>query len=611
MGLIDRTMAQSLIRWLTMALIGIAPHQFGLAHDLDFGDPAICPAYKYVSGTTTPLYELATQEDVNGFRKVVGEECSILDGVLLIGAAGQDLLASSLSPISDLTALHWVEQIGTLKIENASDLVSLHGLENIRGETQAIIIRNAPRLQNIEALSGITTISDLGHGTLGIAIEGTALKSLRPINGIKAQGKYWGFVVRDNPLLSDCEWPDSGDPPESPLIRDNFLGCNNVAEVMEYWGDHRHELHVSTTPGGLVSLNELSPGFVMSYMGLETGSLISDPKSAASDEDIAHWLSVPIPSGHSFELRGTAEPGFEQLEIQSNCFGGKQYFGGERWVISSMRDDCYFFVAFSPINYPSNAMHSLHSSVCHASNDSSEKEISRRERGITISGTSKVDIVCSLPRKAAPQVWAFVKQLYALVLEMPPDRRLDNIILKILSGDTLPGDIAAEFLLSEEYENKRASDADFIATLYRALLNRPYTSEEFAYYSDLLAGGIGRDEVVMGFVNSAEFSVLSAEMLRLTTPSQTNLQIGFVAETEQIGKSFNTCKLVHKTLETESLEEALVVADYFRIPGVVLSADPLSVFISPSLASHPLNAYAVSCRLSPGVGITNISLMEN
>jgi len=611
MGLTNRTMAHVLIRWLPIALIGIAPHQFGLAHDLDFGDPAICPAYKYVSGTTTPLYELATQEDVNGFRKVVGEECSILDGVLLIGAPGQDLSASSLSPISDLTALHWVEQIGTLKIENASDLVSLHGLENIRGETQAIIIRDAPRLQNIEALSGITAMSDLGHGSLGIAVEGTALKSLRPINGIKAQGKYWGFVVRDNPLLSDCEWPDSGDPPESPLIRDNFLGCNSVAEVMEYWGDHRHALHVYTTPGGVVSLDELSPGFIMTHRGLETGSIISDPMSAASDEEITHWTSVPIPSGHSFELRGTAEPGFEQLEMQSDCFGGKQYFGGERWVTSSMRDDCYFFAAFSPTNYPSEGMYPLHSSVCRASNDSSEKAISRREVGIANSGASKVDILCSLPRKAAPQAWSFVKQLYALVLESPPDQRLDSIMLEILGGNTSPGDIAVDFLLSDEYENKHTGDAEFIATLYRALLNRPYSSEELTYYTDLLAQDIERDEVVMGFVNSAEFSALSDEMLRLTAASQTNLQIGFVADTEQVGRSVNTCKLVHKTLESESLEEALVTADYLRMPSVVLSADSLSVFLSPSLASHPLDTHAVTCRLSPGVGITNISLMEN
>ena len=184
-------------------------------------------------------------------------------------------------------------------------------------------------------------------------------------------------------------------------------------------------------------------------------------------------------------------------------------------------------------------------------------------------------------------------------------------MLEILGGNTSPGDIAVDFLLSDEYENKHTGDAEFIATLYRALLNRPYSSEELTYYTDLLAQDIERDEVVMGFVNSAEFSALSDEMLRLTAASQTNLQIGFVADTEQVGRSVNTCKLVHKTLESESLEEALVTADYLRMPSVVLSADSLSVFLSPSLASHPLDTYAVTCRLSPGVGITNISLMEN
>ena len=60
-------------------------------------------------------------------------------------------------------------------------------------------------------------------------------------------------------------------------------------------------------------------------------------------------------------------------------------------------------------------------------------------------------------------------------------------MLEILGGNTSPGDIAVDFLLSDEYENKHTGDAEFIATLYRALLNRPYSSEELTYYTDLLA----------------------------------------------------------------------------------------------------------------------------
>ena len=66
------------------------------AHELNFGDPAVCPVFDYVSGTEVPVYRISSQEDVDGFADVVGGSCSILDGILQIGLEGGQILSPNL-----------------------------------------------------------------------------------------------------------------------------------------------------------------------------------------------------------------------------------------------------------------------------------------------------------------------------------------------------------------------------------------------------------------------------------------------------------------------------------------------------------------------------------
>ena len=599
------------VRVVLLAFALALSAQNSLGHDTNGDDPDVCPAYQYIADTHTPLYRLTNQQDVEGLRGIVGEDCSVLDGVLSIGEPANYTLGEGLTRISDLSALHWLRGVGALKIENVPALVTLSGLHHIREETESIIIRDAPKLQNIDALGGIGGIRELGHGPLGIAIEQTALKTLQPIRSIPAHGEHWGFVVRDNPLLSDCEWPDSGDPPESPLVSNNLLGCNSVAEVLEYWGSHRHDLKIAVTPGGSVSLASLSPGLVMKSSGLETGDIIKDPSATATSDELGHWGSVPVPSGHSMELRGDAESGYEQVEIRSNCFGGKQYDGGEKWIISSMSDDCYFFAAFLPENYPNAKTQSMHPSVCRAVTQSSEKGLSRKEKGLYNNGDSTVAVVCPVPRKLAPHVWDFVANLFEAT-QIPPESwgRFDDYITDLMDGIYSPAELATAAFTGDEYTAHNRSDEEFVSDLYRALLNRPGMPEGIAYWNDLLSAGVSRSAVLREFLMSAEFEEIAGTMLSVTVDARTDLELSFYSEEVSAPNSASACRIVRGSASTDILSDSITQSAYFRVPGLVLSSEPIQIYLGTTSTADPLNSYVLACQIEGGAGLANISVLQ-
>ncbi|NDH41812.1 MAG: hypothetical protein EBY45_15655, partial [Gammaproteobacteria bacterium] len=116
------------------------------AHELNEDDAGVCPIFGYQNASTVPLYRLATQEDVDGFADVIGDECYLLDGVLHIGLLENEAIEAGLSPVTDLRPLEQLEVIGALQIRNVPGLRSLNGLHNLRGDIQFISIKDAPDL---------------------------------------------------------------------------------------------------------------------------------------------------------------------------------------------------------------------------------------------------------------------------------------------------------------------------------------------------------------------------------------------------------------------------------------------------------------------------------
>ena len=580
------------------------------AHELNEDDAGVCPIFGYQNASTVPLYRLATQEDVDGFADVIGDECYLLDGVLHIGLLENEAIEAGLSPVTDLRPLEQLEVIGALQIGNVPGLRSLNGLHNLRGDIQFISIKDAPDLQNIDALSNIATIKELGHGVLGVIVERTALKSLRPLTRAAAYGDFWDFIVRENPLLADCEWPQGGTSPQSPIIRDNLLGCNNVAEVLEFAGRARHELKVTALPGGTVSLESLAPGLVITSRGLETGAAVTDPLNDASDDELLHWGSIPVPDGHYLELEASPESGYTSLTIESNCFGGKQYFGGERWVISSMEDDCFFYAAFQPDEAIDIDSVALHSSACRAADYFSERELTRKQGGIQNVGNSALEVLCPVPRLISPNPWRLVKKLYAIALSRLPDSFFNMRVTQLSSGSLQPSELIKEIFLSSEYVARAVPDEVYISNLYHVLLDRSGDRQDIDAWVNQLETGKSRAGVLQGFLTSPEFLDLEQKLLDQPLPIQAELEMSFVSDLIASSAPDSSCKLFINRPDSIAIEDAGTEAAYFRVPTAALSAEPMPVFVEHDPAATPLDNYVVTCRLQPGVILAKLTMLE-
>jgi hypothetical protein len=581
-----------------------------LSHELNFGDPAVCPIFEYLPGTEIPVYRISSQEDVEGFADVVGGSCSVLDGVLQIGLEAGQSLDAHLSPITDLSSLVWLREIGALSLQNVPGLINLSGLDNLRGETQSIIIRDAPHLQNIESLSGLSGLMDFGHGALGVAVERTALKSLYPIGEFSAYGSYWDFVVRENPVLSDCAWPDVGDKPENIILRDNFVGCNSIAEVSKYRDYHRHELKIAVLPGGKVLLDELSANFVMTSAGLITGEEITDPLSEASVAEVAYWGSVPIPSGYALEIEASPDTGFDRLPIESNCFGGVQYFGGERWVISSMRDDCYVLISFDSSTPRLGGNINLHSSVCRATTSGElAANLTHGKLGTFNGGEEPVDILCPISRQFELGIRALLKRLYATVLNEMPDVFLDRIEEGYIRGEYEAEYIIRDFYESVGYWMQRDTDKEFVAALYGALFNREGEDAGIEYWTGEIERS-SREAVLDFFLGSTEFLTLRDALLLSNTSSSSRLELIFAPGENVDETQDGVCRLFDSAPTEALLSDSIKELEYFRVPTVALGNGPLTYTVNFSDIDSDISSFVLECSLQAGVGLAGIAFRD-
>ena len=102
----------------------------------------------------------------------------------------------------------------------------------------------------------------------------------------------------------------------------------------------------------------------------------------------------------------------------------------------------------------------------------------------------------------------FVTRLYTKCLERPADSDgVDDWSNRLANGDT-GSSVAYGFISSEEYQNKKASNEDYVKMLYRTMLDREADEDGLAYWLWMLNGGISREQVFNGFLQSTEFSGL-------------------------------------------------------------------------------------------------------
>ena len=112
-----------------------------------------------------------------------------------------------------------------------------------------------------------------------------------------------------------------------------------------------------------------------------------------------------------------------------------------------------------------------------------------------------------------PAATKYVYRLYTKVLERRPDvKGQEYWVNGMLSGQIAAGQAAKGFLYSTEFTGKQLGNTRFLVVLYTALFDRSPDLEGFAHWTLRMGSGMTREQVVEGFIASAEFGDLCKKL---------------------------------------------------------------------------------------------------
>jgi hypothetical protein len=110
------------------------------------------------------------------------------------------------------------------------------------------------------------------------------------------------------------------------------------------------------------------------------------------------------------------------------------------------------------------------------------------------------------------KIAAFVARLYRIVLERRYDREgLDNWVRALVYGNATASEVVWGFLNREEFRNRNLDDTSFLLILFRVILGREPDPSGLDDWIIALERGCTRNQVVDGFLKSAEFGNFCAE----------------------------------------------------------------------------------------------------
>lgn len=125
----------------------------------------------------------------------------------------------------------------------------------------------------------------------------------------------------------------------------------------------------------------------------------------------------------------------------------------------------------------------------------------------SLSGISPGNLALSSPADLYPQITAFVTRFYKICLNRMPDTDGLNHWVEQLQIRNLAGaNVARDIVTSPEFVNRGTSSDDYVEILYQAFFNRASEPSGKAYWVARLNAGTTRYSVLVGFVNSQEFT---------------------------------------------------------------------------------------------------------
>ena len=119
------------------------------------------------------------------------------------------------------------------------------------------------------------------------------------------------------------------------------------------------------------------------------------------------------------------------------------------------------------------------------------------------SGGDKVANVKIDPTEAT---YKFVERMYTTCMKRASDEEGKKYWANELSNFRCTGEfVGAAFFLSEEMENMKLDDNEYLTRLYATFMDREPDKDGFAYWAGELKNGKTRADVVFGFTRSPEF----------------------------------------------------------------------------------------------------------
>jgi hypothetical protein len=157
-----------------------------------------------------------------------------------------------------------------------------------------------------------------------------------------------------------------------------------------------------------------------------------------------------------------------------------------------------------------------------------------------------------------------IQRLYAATLARPPESGgFDYWVNQLVEGKPLT-QVAQFFLTSAEFEQRFNADTDsaFVDLVYRNVLGRRPDAGGRSYWLDRLAGGSSRDQLVLFFSESAEFSQVTGTVLPALPPFRSSIR---AATAQMLGSSWRSgCPVAVNQL-------SLITVSYVEFNGGVSS----------------------------------------
>lgn len=105
----------------------------------------------------------------------------------------------------------------------------------------------------------------------------------------------------------------------------------------------------------------------------------------------------------------------------------------------------------------------------------------------------------------------FVERLYLNALDRPFDvAGRDSFVDLIMHQNGTGSDVVRDFLGSAEFANRNLNNEEFVNVLYKAFFNRVPTAAEAANWTNALASGMTRAEIIEAFIASPEWAEVCA-----------------------------------------------------------------------------------------------------